>query len=76
MSTYAYVYRYGVDGIQGKGRSVNEYLSLAASPGIYFICFGHDGVWSVLEINDYGNFNFLHNLEIPKEVKLYHLITN
>lgn len=73
MSIYAYVYRYGVEGIQGKGMSVNGYLSLAAIPGIYFV---YNGIWSVLEVNDYGSFNTLHKLEVPNEVKIHHLLTN
>lgn len=73
MTVFVYVYKYSDDEIQGKGIGIHEYLSLAASPGIYFI---YNGEWTVLEVNDYGSFNTLHREEVPNEVKIHHLLTN
>ena len=76
MSVYAYVYSYRDGEIQGKGMSVDDYLSLAASPGIYFIRFIYDEEWSVIEVTRYGSYNTLPREEVPNEVKLRHLLTN
>ena len=71
---FAYVYRYKDSEIQGKGIGIHDYLSLSNSPGIYYK-YDYNGKWSVLQVTDYGTFNTLHNLEVPKEVKLHHLLT-
>ena len=76
MTPYAYVYSYRDSEIHGKGMSSNEYLSLVANPGIYFIRFIYNEEWSVLQITEFGTYNALNNLEVPKEVKLHHLLTN
>lgn len=78
MSIYAYVYSYREGEIQGKGMDVGEYLSLSASPGIYFtFCtlFNYKGEWSVLEVTRYGTYNTLPREEVPNEVKIHHLLT-
>ena len=75
-SIYVYIYSYIDNEIQGKGIGIHDYLSLAAdSPGIYYK-YDYNGEWSVLEVTDFGSYNTLHNLEVPKEVKIHHLLTN
>lgn len=76
MTIYAYVYSYRDSEIQGRGMSMIEYsLTLAAKPGIYYK-YDYNGDWSVLLVTDHGIYNTLHNLEVPKEVKIHHLLTN
>ena len=75
MSIYVYVYSYRDSEIQGRGMSMNEYISLSAKPDIYYK-YDYNGEWTVLEVTDYGTYNTLHRAEVPNEVKIHHLLTN
>ena len=75
VRVFAYVYKYvGVE-LQGRRISLQEYLSLSDSPGIYYK-YDYNGEWTVLEVTEFGSFNTLHKGEVPNEVKIHHLLTN